>query len=233
MTINNDKNTGVRHTLILKFTEGEGNGKRFFIANRSINAMDPFYLNQRLVAWYEFDSPLKNANIFIPNKMEILMTLPYDNWNCRHQSIINKYKKQIIEHTHIIDGDEVMCNELFKNAMDEANRKLKSLYDTAYSSIYKLQDQYIYCIIKDLWYPKRSEYIYMKRYQLAHLLENLEPDTYEYNKVIVAMFLKNFLVKRDRCYVPFPKKCMWETIRNVIKENELGGKKKSKKKIKK
>lgn len=219
-----------RKTYILKFHEDKRGSNRVFIANRSVSKTGYFGLGKRMVTWYEFTSALENAHIFCGHKYDVLDTMDLPNYRRGDQVEINKRKKEIIENTHFIEADEIMCNELFKSSMEETNKKLKSIYEDLCSDIktmYNSRWQDLYNSINDLWY-RRRRYLKAQRFKLVQWYLEYDKGTLQSNTILVAIFMKDYLAYKVQSGAakPFNPTNLKLLVKECINDSIIGKKNK-------
>ena len=213
-----------RYTIILKITLDNN----IFICNRNSDDYDNIF-NDKYVKWWESNlvDIMKFTTIDNCEILEILYD--YDNYNKRHQKLINPIKEKYIEQFNAksID-DNALSNVLFNNIKNNYRTKYKIQYNDFKLVVDKLgRDIYslLYENAKKLFFSKSERYfLTLSRERIWNIqTRNLE------NKVrykIMRDYIKYMIENKSK--MPFNKenRKINDTLDMLIKLNDLNEKKK-------
>lgn len=213
-----------RYTIILKVTLDNN----IFICNRNSDDYDNIF-NDKYVKWWESNlvEIMKFTTIDNCEILEILYD--YDNYNKRHQKLINPIKEKYIKQFNAksID-DNALSNVLFNNIKNNYRTKYKIQYndfklvvDKLGSDIYSL----LYENAKKLFFSKSERYfLTLSRERIWNIqTRNLETKVCY---IIMRDYIKYMIENKSK--MPFNKenRKINDTLDMLIKLNDLNEKKK-------
>ena len=220
-----------RYTLILKVKLDDN----IFICNRNSKDYDNIF-NDKYVKWWESNlvDIMKFTNIDNCETLEILYD--YDNYNKRHQKLINPIKEKYIEqfNAKCLD-DNTLSNVLFNNIKNNYRTKYKIQYndfklivDKLGTDIYKL----LYDNAKKIYFSKSERYFLTLTRERIWNIPNRSIET-----KICYIILRDYLLSRidNNCKMPFDKteRKIDDTLYMLLKLSDLDEKRKIRNLIKK
>lgn len=209
-----DKRKYARDTYILEFVKD--NTK--FICNRNSSDFDRIFEDKYIKFWeideiYELSlSDCKYCNI-----LAVLEGM--HNYNKCHQKQINEIKKKYIN-GHI-EADVKLANIQLAYTIKSYRIFYMKQYDLFFDKmncIHNIEDK-LYEMAKKLFYKNNNiEYLCKSKWNIWN------DERLSYEQRILIMILKNYiykLKKNQRCRYPFAKGVIKDTIKYLIKENNI------------
>ena len=199
-----------RTTLILKVKKDN----TWFVCNRNSDDFDNIF-KDKYVKFWEVTKPddLKFSNCDICN---ILTELPYDNFNKRHQKLINPVKQTFIECLNC-DNTE-LSNKQFNNIKNT----YRHIYYNQYKEFIRIKnniediEEKVYNYAKKIFYskPKLKKYYYWSYDYIWH------NTVFNDEQKVILIILRNHLLRRstDLSYHPFEKGYIKKTIKYLIEK---------------
>lgn len=203
-----------RYTIIAKAIDKNGN---VFIFNRNSDEYLKLYEDNK-IKWLEIESgdimTINDCNI------EVLETLPLDNYYLKDQKEINKHKASYIK-LYKAGEDEQLCNILFSEYLQSIRIKYHNIFEEILGYVSSADSDTIINILKNIWFDERyKKIISMKR---IDIYEKYWQKSNDCQKTILSiiMILKPYWFQKCGNYLPLSKtqyKQSWKTIRYILEE---------------